>query len=239
MKPLRLLFPKSVKSPPDFEPEAVAIGERVRPFTMTSPERIYAVIQAVNHIVRAGIPGDLVECGVWRGGSSMAAALTLLGRGVTDRDLHLFDTFEGMPAPGPEDRTFSGENPRERWNRQRRSGQGSAWSSVPLEDVRRNVTGTGYPASRLHFIKGMVETTIPEKAPDKIALLRLDTDWYASTKHELDHLFPRLARGGVLIIDDYGHWEGARKAVDEYFTAHDVKMLLARVDYTARMGVTP
>ena len=89
----------------------------------------------------------------------------------------------------------------------------------------------------VHFVPGPVEQTLPDHAPDPIAILRLDTDWYASTRHELEHLFPRVAPGGVLIVDDYGHWEGARRAVDEYFARSDDRILLQRIDYTGRIGV--
>jgi hypothetical protein len=84
---------------------------------------------------------------------------------------------------------------------------------------------------------GKVEDTIPADIPEKIALLRLDTDWYESTKHELIHLFPRLQKGGVLIIDDYGFWKGARKAVDEYFAENNIQILLNRIDDTGRMAI--
>ena len=89
----------------------------------------------------------------------------------------------------------------------------------------------------MHFVQGMVEETIPAGAPEKIALLRLDTDWYESTHHEMVHLFPRISDGGVLIIDDYGHWAGARRAVDEYFHEHNIAILLNRLDYTGRIGI--
>ena len=111
------------------------------------------------------------------------------------------------------------------------------WSFSPIEETRRNVLSTGYSPDRVHFVKGPVEQTIPANAPETIALLRLDTDFYESTRHELIHLFPRLVPGGVLIIDDYGHWEGARQAVDEYFKENKIRMLLNRVDYTGRIGV--
>ena len=88
------------------------------------------------------------------------------------------------------------------------------------EGVRELLIGTGYPEEQLHFVRGPVEQTIPDEAPEHLALLRLDTDWYESTRHELEHLFPRLVPGGVLILDDYGHWDGARKAVDEFFAAN-------------------
>ena len=87
------------------------------------------------------------------------------------------------------------------------------------------------------YIKGKVEETIPEIIPGKISLLRLDTDWYESTLHNLNHLFPLLSKGGILILDDYGHWQGARKAVDEYLEKNNVKILLNRIDYTGRIAV--
>jgi len=105
--------------------------------------------------------------------------------------------------------------------------------------VRRNMLGTRYPEKKIHLIKGKVEDTVPQHAPEKIALLRLDTDWYESTKHELVHLYPRLVPNGVLIIDDYGHWQGAREAVDEYFAGQKFKPLLNRLDYTGRLVIKP
>jgi len=86
------------------------------------------------------------------------------------------------------------------------------------------------------LVAGAVEDTLPDRAPMEIALLRLDTDWYASTKHELETLYPRLVSGGVLMLDDYGHWTGCRKAVDEYFAANAPAPLLNRIDYTARVA---
>jgi len=108
---------------------------------------------------------------------------------------------------------------------------------VGQDAVRATLTQSGYPTGRLHFVRGPVETTLPEHAPERLALLRLDTDWYESTRHELQHLYPRLSEGGVLIVDDYGHWEGARRAVDEYFERHPPAPLLNRIDYTGRIAV--
>jgi O-methyltransferase len=210
--------------------------ERARPYTMTTPERLAAVCMAVEHVVTNKIPGAFVECGVWRGGSSMAAALTYLQLGRKDTDLFLFDTFEGMSQPGEDDiQSITGEFATQLLAKNDRSAE--IWAYAPIADVRQNLEGTGYPASHLHFVKGKVEDTIPRNAPDQISILRLDTDWYESTRHELIHLFPRLAKNGILIIDDYGAWAGARKAVDEYFAAHDVKPFLARIDNTGRIYV--
>jgi len=106
-----------------------------------------------------------------------------------------------------------------------------------MEEARANVLSTGYPAAKMAFVKGKVEDTIPASAPRQIALLRLDTDWFESTYHELVHLYPRLSPGGILIVDDYGYWQGARKAVDRYVEEQQLKLLLTRVDDSARMSV--
>ena len=98
---------------------------------------------------------------------------------------------------------------------------------------------TGYDPARMHFVKGDVLETVPQEAPERIALLRLDTDWYESTRHELDHLYARLSPGGILIIDDYGHWRGARRAVDEFIEKHRLRLFLNRIDYTGRLAIKP
>ncbi len=209
----------------DLSPQQHALFERVRPYTQTSRERITTLADAVRYVVRRNVPGDLVECGVWRGGSSMAIAMTLLELGASDRGLWLYDTFTHMPPAGECDRDHLGGVMSEE----------QPWPSASVEEVQAAVASTGYPPDSVHYVQGMVEQTIPEATPAHIALLRLDTDWYSSTRHELEHLYPRLALGGVLIIDDYGHFAGARKAVDEYFAREPV--LLIRVDYTCRMAV--
>jgi O-methyltransferase len=118
--------------------------------------------------------------------------------------------------------------------------ESSVWCLATINDVEQNMKATSYVPSNIIYVKGKVENTIPTLSPDKvIALLRLDTDWYESTKHELIHLYPELTKGGVLIIDDYGHWDGCRKAVDEYFNNTDSSILLNRVDYTGRIGIKP
>jgi O-methyltransferase len=224
---------------PDYGPELEDTIRRVRRHTMTSPRRIAALCDGVEHAVGSGVPGAVVECGVWKGGSMMAAALTLLRLGASDRDLYLFDTFQGMPPPTEEDvfSAYDGYNPMRHWRRRRRESGGNRWHYVPAEEVRSAVLSTGYPPERVHLVEGRVEETLPGAAPAEIALLRLDTDWYESTKHELEHLYPRLSTGGVLILDDYGHYEGARRAVDEYFEAAGGRPLLSRIDYTGRVGV--
>lgn len=207
-----------------------------QPYTMTSTERVWAMYQGLGFIARQGIPGAIVECGVWRGGSMMAAALTLEHLGDTTREIYLYDTYEGMSEPTTRDVNRINRAAARKWRKHQRDGF-NAWNYVPLEEVQRNVLSTSYPAERVHFVKGKVEDTIPGVAPERIALLRLDTDFYESTRHELEHLWPRLSRGGLLIIDDYGHWRGSREATDEYFTASSDPVLLHRVDYAGRVAI--
>jgi O-methyltransferase len=212
-----------------------AIVARVDPFTMTSLERRASLIGAVDHVVKHRLAGDIVECGVWRGGSMMTIALALMARGDTSRDLYLYDTFEGMSEPTEHDRALSGESAQAQLARTDR--EHPLWAVASLDDVRANLASTGYPAERIHYVQGKVEDTIPGTLPGRTALLRLDTDWYESTLHELNHLYPLLVRHGLLVIDDYGHWQGARRAVDEYFAASAEPVFLHRVDYTARLVV--
>jgi hypothetical protein len=220
-------------------PEDRRIMEHAMPYTMTGGARLQAVIDAVRYCERRGVPGAFAECGVWRGGSVLAMILTLQDLGRADRDVYLYDTFEGMTEPTEHDVSPYHPPAPELWQKTR----GRIWSKlfdpkqVNEQAVRETLSSTGYPDERLHFIRGPVEETIPGAAPDRFALLRLDTDWYESTRHELLHLYPRLADGGILIIDDYGHWEGARRAVDEYFAEHAQPLLLSRIDYAARIAV--
>jgi len=212
-----------------------SILHKIRPFTMTTLARQMALLDATRYIARRNIPGCFVECGVWRGGSSMAAALALLDAGERSRTLHLFDTFDGMTAPRDEDKTLDGVSARTYLDEDR-SRAGSVWAVAGYEEVLRNMASTGYPVEQIRLVKGPVEQTVPAECPvEPIALLRLDTDWYESTKHELTYLFPQVSVGGVVIIDDYGHWDGARKAVDEYFAETGLIYLMHRIDYTGRL----
>jgi len=220
----------------DFEELHNTIWNDVNKNTMTSKERIYGLIEAVKYITRFGIEGDIVECGVWKGGSMMAVAKTLLRDNSTDRQLYLYDTYEGMSEPTEADANFQNESAESLLAKSNRTTS-SVWAYSALETVQQGMATTKYPAANIHYVKGKVEDTIPADVPGKIALLRLDTDWYESTKHELVHLFPKLQRGGVLIIDDYGFWKGARKAVDEYFAENKVQILLSRMDNTGRIAI--
>jgi hypothetical protein len=224
--------------PVDMEAEFRGFHQRCAPFTMTSIERMYALYAAIKHLVRFDVPGDVVECGVWRGGSSMLAALTLDAVGDRQRSIHLYDTFAGMSEPEGRDRSTYGESAVTTWE-DHRAGAINEWAYSPLEEVRRNMLSTGFPAERLRFVQGKVEDTIPGTVPERISLLRLDTDWFSSTYHELQHLYPLLSPGGVLILDDYGYWAGARQATDRFMVESGVEMFLNRIDITGRIGVRP
>jgi hypothetical protein len=228
--------PSGSKFPDDYDDEAKDIIRAVKPYTMTSPERLNAFILATRHVVKHNIPGDIVECGVWRGGSMQACAKTLLSVEATDRDLYLFDTFEGMTPPTAEDLRRDGKSAEELLAAQGRDRP--IWAVATLEDVQTGFESVPYPKERVHYVQGKVEETIPEQAPEQISILRLDTDWYASTKHELDHLYSRLVSGGVLLIDDYGYWQGSRQAVDEFLETTGEQLLLLRMD-EGRIAIKP
>jgi O-methyltransferase len=216
---------------PDFDEATLALLGRVLAYTMTSPARIFAVCAAVRHVEANNIAGAFVECGVWKGGSSMAAALTFRA----PRPFFLFDTFEGMSAPTDHDR-HAGSGRLAAGMLGDAGKDSMIWCNAPLDEVKRNMASTGYPTDCVTYVKGKVEDTLPASAPEQISILRLDTDWYESTKHELEQLYPRLSPGGVLIIDDYGYWAGAKKAVDEYFNG---SMFLSRIDDTGRVAIKP
>jgi O-methyltransferase len=231
--------PRSLREQnPDITDREWSIYCAVSPLTMLSMERILTNIRAVDHVVNTGIPGDIVECGVWRGGSSMAMALALQGRDI--RNLWMYDTYAGMTEATEVDVNAQGLSASRLLSEAKQFEKAElslVLAFASLEDVQNNMRSTGYNWDSLRFVQGPVEQTLPAIMPDKISVLRIDTDWYKSTRHELEHLYPRLSPGGILIIDDYGCWQGARKAVDEYFQGKNV--FLNRIDYTGRLAVKP
>ncbi len=229
------LFGMELALVPSYPAEYEATFRAVRPFTMTSRRRVYALIDAVDYIVKRKIAGDFVECGVWKGGSSLAAAMAFRARNDTRRDFHLFDTFEGMTAPTEND----GAAAMKGFGSTLTKDRTSTWCRSSIEEVRQVMAKSGFPQERIHFIKGPVEETLPGSAPSVISILRLDTDWYESTRHELATLYPRLAPGGILILDDYGFWAGARRAVDEFLAQERISAFLHRIDETGALLVKP
>lgn len=214
------------------------IYKMCKPFTMTSESRMYALYHAMSYIIENEIPGDFVECGVWKGGSAMLMARYLEQHNIKNREIFLYDTFEGMTEPTSEDVDLTGRKAKTKFDEMSTGKDKSNWCFSSVNEVENNMSMTGFPKNKIHFIKGKVEETIPEFIPKKgIALLRLDTDWYESTKHELIHLYPNLSLSGVLILDDFGFWEGAKKAVLEYIEKNKIKILLNRIDVCGRIGI--
>ena len=235
--PVEAPAPKVEKFPKDYDDELVEIIRAVRPYTMTGPDKLHALISATRYVAKHRIPGDIVECGVWRGGSMHAVARTLDLAGDPSRDLYLYDTFEGMTEPTDKDRRFDGKSAADQLATQDRE-KSMVWAYASLEDVTAGFAQVPYPTERIHFVKGPVEETIPGILPDKIAILRLDTDWYESTAHELAHMYDRLVPGGVLMLDDYGWWQGSRLATDEFLERTGEKLLLLRMG-SGRVAVKP
>jgi|AntAceMinimDraft_1070359.scaffolds.fasta_scaffold20434_3 hypothetical protein len=239
---LLLMFgqkPDAVFIPVEASEEQSKSMQRCSNFTMTGPEKLWACISAAEYVVKNEIPGAIVECGVWKGGSTMAMVESLVRLGDFSREVFLYDTFEGMTPPSQLDLDPRGIDARTLLESSPKNSANHLWAISELDEVRTNVESTGYPADLMRFIQGDVNSTLEnsKNLPDQIAVLRLDTDWYESTKKELEVLFPRLSRLGVCIVDDYGHWSGSRKAVDEYLLAHGLQPLMVATDYSGRVFV--
>jgi tetratricopeptide (TPR) repeat protein len=221
----------------DFTPHEREIFSLVTDLAIQSPDAVASLIRAVSYVVAEKIPGAFVECGVYKGGAIMTMMLALLELNAKDRDIYLFDTFEGMPMPQEVDAYHSGRSAEDEWRERMRADGTSGWVVSTLDETKANIDLIGYPRDRIFYVKGLVEETLPKHAPSEIALLRLDTDFYSSTKHELVHLFPRIPVGGILIIDDYGVFRGSQLAVDEYFRENNIRFFLGRADANVRIGV--
>ncbi len=224
--------------PVEATPADAELIASLRPFTMTSAERLWSLLNAVRYVVNENIPGDFAECGVWRGGSVMAMAKELGRINITDRRIWLYDTFAGMTEPTNNDiEAGTGVTASEMLLTTEIGDGNNVWCVAGRADVEANVRTTGYPFSNFQFIEGDVAETLKTSVPEKIALLRLDTDWYESTRIGLEVMYPRLAIGGVCILDDYGHWQGARKAVDEYFEVLGHRPYMHPIDYSGRVFI--
>jgi O-methyltransferase len=222
----KFLYPPGIYQNKEF----MKIYKKCKSHTMVSVEKSFALYKAVKYVSKNNIYGDFIECGVWRGGQSMLAAFTFLNMQDVDRSLWLYDTYSGMAKPSKIDKkTNNTTDATKIWKKGNKKGY-NEWCYSSLEEVKSNMLSTKYPENKINFIKGKVEKTIPKNIPQKISILRLDTDFYESTYCELKYLFPLIEKGGVLIIDDYGIWEGSRKAVNQYIKENNIKILLNKVD---------
>ena len=189
-------------------------------FSMTSKFRMWVLSEAIRYVKNKKIEGDFVECGVWKGGNIILfQKLNLLYD--LKKKIYGFDTFEGMCEPGEFDKHkgISATKIAKSEGVQKISD----WCNATIEEVLANINNNT-EIKNIKLIKGKVQNTLLEKKnlPQKISILRLDTDWYSSTKIELEILYKLLVKNGVLILDDYGYWEGQKKATDEFFKKNNI-----------------
>lgn len=208
-------------SPSEFS----SVYRQVRTHTMCSNARLRGLYRAVRYVVSHEIPGDVVECGAARGGSAALMVLTLQRLGAR-RKIWLFDTFEGLPAPTANDPDFE------------LADLFTGTCVGTLDEVRElfhrlNLTQDA------EFVKGLFQHTLPVTPISHIALLHIDGDWYESVKVCLDQLYDKVVPGGVIQFDDYGYWQGARRAVDEFFEQRGIPTALQRLDYSGRLLIKP
>ena len=212
---------------------------RVRDFTMLSRERLFDFHLAVQYVQKSSIPGDIVEVGCW-GGGALAVALSALretesSAAVPARMVYGFDTFEGHPEPSPDELDVWGNNQLSRFKDFQ--SRGESWCKVDIDQVRKNIESVCGQTRKLELVKGLAEVTIPQTEISQLAILRIDVDWYEPTLVCLQALYPKLTSGGVVIIDDYGHHSGSRKAVDEFFGEQHPKFTY--IDYSCISFVKP
>lgn len=229
-----------VAPPVELSKEAIGIVSEVetRAYSSSSKQRLYATALACQYAIQNEIKGDFVECGTWRGGHAIIAK-AIFDSYDSERKVWIFDTFSGMSSPSEFDLDLNGKSAKIEFNKyaENMPKDQNLWRHSGIVEVKKNFESLGLEIDTVEFIQGMVEDTLlSNHLPGSIAVLRLDTDWYESTKIELEVLYPLLSPGGVLIIDDYGHWKGCRKAVDEYFECID-RPFLHYIDYTCRSGI--
>lgn len=196
----------------------------VSPYTSVSQERIINVLNLIDNVHKNNIPGDFIEIGVWKGGLIMAMALKCIQLGI-DRKIHAYDTFEGMTNPTYDDVDMNNQHAINIFEKVK--------CVSLLEETKANINKANY--SNIEYHVGDILKTDAKVIPRKIALLRLDTDWYESTKFELENFEKNVVKEGFIIIDDYGHWKGCRKAVDEFLSVGGGKgkeIEINKIDYT-------
>jgi hypothetical protein len=200
----------------------INIFNKVKDLTLLQIERVIANIESVDHVINNNIDGDIVEIGVYKGGSVLSILLRLEEKNILDKTIHLYDTFEGM--------TESSELDIDLNNVKAKDAMEYYLCKCDLDSVMNNInSNTHYPKNLIKYHVGDIVKT--NFIPNKISILRLDTDWYESTKFELDNFFDKVSIGGIVIIDDYGHWNGCKKAVDEFLLFHP-EIQIEKIDYT-------
>ena len=208
-------------SPSEFS----SLYRQVRTHTMCGNARLRGLHRALRYVVSRDIPGDVVECGAARGGSAALMALTLRQL-KSQRKIWVFDTFEGLPAPTPQDPDFE------------LADLFTGTCVGTLDEVRGLFKRLGV-ADNVAFVKGLFQETLPVTPVSTIAVLHIDGDWYESVKTCLECFYDKVVPGGVIQLDDYGYWEGARKAVREFLDQRKIEVPLQRLDYSGRFFIKP
>lgn len=206
----------------------------VLPYTMTGEARVIALYNILEKVHLQNIEGDIVEVGVWRGGNIRGAVGFFKSMGETRRSFWLYDTFSGMTPPSDVDIDYCGATAESQMDKIK--------CLASIDDVKEVVLSVPHSGFSINFVEGDVRKVLLDSdtiLPEKIAVLRLDTDFYDSTKIELEVLWPLVSAGGFLIVDDYGHWKGCKLACDEYFRfrEHEKELMHEPImaDYTARI----
>jgi O-methyltransferase len=228
-------YERQVNLIPEISDEDFRFIKSLENYSMCPPAAHWSIIQSIKYISQKKIAGDFVECGVFKGGNLILMNHQMKKLNLSKK-IFAFDTFDGMSEPTVYDKDLKDKSADKTFNNYK--DRNEKWCYGSLEEVKKNLEqyDKNYQ-NNFNLIKGKVEDTLKknDNLPDKISLLRLDTDFYESTKIELEVLYPRLSKGGILIIDDYGHWKGSQKAVDEYLDLKNNFYFLHRVDYGTRL----
>ena len=201
---------------------------------------LFTTFECINYIVKKNLQGDIIESGVANGRQVCLILETLKYYNKENFNVYLYDTFQGMVEPGKYDyKTWEKDNSEsiKKYNKSLNENKVSSWQNYSLEEVKKNISLTEYPENKINYIIGDVTLTIPKNKHETISFLRLDTDFYESTKVELDYLFSKVIKGGVIILDDYGAFTGVKKATDEFFDAHNLSPLLIRTSFKERVFI--
>ena len=206
-----------VRSPKRFRDSwnALSLIVQVRDHTMVDVPRLKLLYDLTKELDSQGIPGDLVTCGVYRGGSSAVLAGANRKSDV-QRNSWLFDSFEGLPEPTQR----NGFEAQETYHK--------GWCTASEDEVRQLFACLGFMNSNVHIVKGWFQDTLPFAPIRQIALLHIDADWYNSVSICLTTLFDRVRPNGVIVLDDYGTWEGCRNATNDFFSARNLDLALLR-----------
>lgn len=208
--------------PVDEEAFAQGVDYTTEADTMIGRFRLDNLQACVTDVLRRGVPGDLIETGVWRGGASIFMRAVLRAYGVTDRVVWVADSFQGLPRPDPA--RYPADTDDALWK--------ASALAVPVDQVKANFASYGLLDDQVRFLVGWFRDTLPTAPIDRLAVLRLDGDMYESTMDALGALYPRLSVGGYVIVDDYGAIASCRQAVEDFRAQHGITAEIQRIDWT-------